>query len=307
MDVNQADCNFLPASASEIQDSAAQTLLQQIRRQPIEICTDLGKVNIPTAFACTEPASIPSPQRLSPMLCLPGFDSSLLEYRYLLPLLAGQQQCWAVDWYGCGFTAYNPRLTVHPVHIRQHLFTIIRRWIGQPVMLIGASLGGAVALDFALHHPEFVKALVLLDSVGFSGHFPLGASCPSAILEVGADWLHLRKQMTLTAALALSMPSLVVEGLRCAQLHQQMPGWKNAITTFCQSGGYADLSSRIGEVSQPTLLLWGVSDDVLGTGDALRFRQAIPESQLVWVSQAGHAPHIEQPHTVAKHLLSFAT
>lgn len=239
------------------------------------------------------------------MLCLPGFDSSLLEYRYLLPALALQQQCWSVDWYGCGFTAYCPQLPVHPDYIRQHLYTIIRHWIGQPVVLIGASLGGAVALDLALHHPECVQSLVLLDSVGFSGHFPFGPYCPSVILERGADWLRLRKQMAYVTATSLSMPSSIIETLRCSQLHQEMPGWEKAIASFCQSGGYSALASRISSVSHPTLVMWGVSDDVLGTGDALRFRQHITDSQLVWISQAGHAPHMDQPQTVAKHLLAY--
>jgi pimeloyl-ACP methyl ester carboxylesterase len=51
-----------------------------------------------------------------------------------------------------------------------------------------------------------------------------------------------------------------------------MPGWKEAIISFSQTGGYADLSDRMGQIQHPTLILWGRSDDILGTQDAARFQ-----------------------------------
>jgi pimeloyl-ACP methyl ester carboxylesterase len=212
-----------------------------------------------------------------------------------------------VDLFGSGFTEYVPTLAVNPQTIRQHLLSVVETWIGQPVMLVGASLGGAVAIDFALNYPNWVRSLVLIDSVGFSGSFPVGQFLPHPLIELGANWLHFRKQAALTAALAFPMidPTLV-DALRCSLLHHEMPGWKGAIASFTQSGGYANLGDRIAQVNHPTLILWGEADDVLGTDDATKFEQAISGSQLIWIREAGHVPHFDRPQSVATHLLTFA-
>jgi len=77
-------------------------------------------------------------------------------------------------------------------------------------------------------------------------------------IELGANWLHFRKQAALAAALAFPMidPTLI-DPLRCSLLHHEMPGWKAAIASFSQSGGYANLRDRIAQVQHPTLILWG--------------------------------------------------
>ena len=85
-----------------------------------------------------------------------------------------------------------------------------------------------------------------------------------------------------------------------------MPGWDEAIISFTKSGGYANLSQRIAQLPQPTLVLWGEHDDVLGTEDANKFEQAIADSQLVWIKQAGHTPHLEQLQAIAEVILTFS-
>lgn len=311
--------DFLPPDTVEIQDSDAIVLLQQIQRRIVQVSCQAAthllpdrSVEIATAYVHSVPDRVTSDQLKSsfsnpPILLLHGFDSSLLEFRRLIPLLANRHKIWAIDLFGAGFTAYIPTLAVTPQTIRQHLLSVITTWIDQPVILVGASLGGAVAIDFALHYPNWVRSLVLIDSVGFSGSFPVGQFLPQPLIELGADWLYFRKQVALAAASVLpAMNPALIDALRCALLHQQMPGWKAAITSFTQSGGYANLSDRIAAIQHPTLILWGTDDDVLGTTDATRFKQAIPGSQLVWIQQAGHVPHFDQPQSVADLLLAFA-
>ena len=130
---------------------------------------------------------------------------------------------------------------------------------------------------------------------------------PNPLLELGADWLYLRKHTALAAASVLPIiDSVLIDALRCSLVHQEMPRWKAAIASFTQSGGYADLAKRIPEIAHPTLILWGEADDVLGTTDATQFEQAISGSHLVWIRQAGHVPHFDQPQAVGTHLLTFA-
>ena len=299
--------DFLPPSVVDIQDSEAIALLQQLERQVVQVPFEQGTTAIATTYVHHCPDQSASQPNAAPILLLHGFDSSLLEFRRLLPLLANSHETWALDLFGSGFTEYVPTLAVNPQTIRQHLLRVVETWIGQPVMLVGASLGGAVAIDFALNYPNWVRSLVLIDSVGFSGSFPVGQFLPHPLIELGANWLHFRKQAALTAALAFPMidPTLV-DALRCSLLHHEMPGWKGAIASFTQSGGYANLGDLIAQVNHRTLILWGEADDVLGTDDATKFDQSISGSQLIWIQKAGHVPHFDQPQSVATHLLTFA-
>jgi pimeloyl-ACP methyl ester carboxylesterase len=305
--------DFLPVSAAEIQDAEAIALLQQIQRRVVQVPLEADTTAVATAYA-HDASDLPPSPNAAPILLLHGFDSSLLEFRRLLPLLAGSHETWVIDQFGSGFTQYVPTLAVNPQTIRQHLLSVLESWIGQPVILVGASLGGAVAIDFALHYPDWVRSLVLIDSVGFSGSFPVGQFLPHPLIELGADWLYFRKHAALAVASILPMPNpTLIDALRCSLLHQEMPGWKSAIISFTQSGGYGNLGElarvsqkqRLAEITHPTLILWGEADDVLGTADAARFEQAISNSQLVWIQQAGHVPHFDQPQAVAAHLLDF--
>ncbi|XGV99490.1 MAG: alpha/beta fold hydrolase [Leptolyngbya sp. BL-A-14] len=240
------------------------------------------------------------------MLLLHGFDSSLLEFRSFLPLLAGQHEVWAVDWLGFGFTERPPNVAVNPITIRQHLYATWQQLMHQPMILVGASLGGAVAIDFALAYPQCVSKLVLIDSVGFSGSFPIGQWLFPPIDYVAARWLAVRKQVALQVLMASKNPDLkLIDTVRCSLLHQTMPGWHESIISFTKCGGYANLNQRIAQLHPPTLILWGEQDDVLGLEDASKFQQAIARSQLFWIKQAGHVPHLEQPHATAEALLSF--
>ncbi|MER3478044.1 MAG: alpha/beta hydrolase, partial [Leptolyngbya sp. ERB_1_2] len=291
--------DFLPSSAAAIRDVEAIALLQQLKRR---VVTQSYK-DIETAYVHT--AAERSAAHTAAIVLLHGFDSSLLEFRRLFPRLATQHETWAIDLLGSGFTE-SINVTVNSQTIRQHLLSLIQTWIKRPVILVGASLGGAVAIDFALHCPDWVRALVIIDSVGFSGSFPVGKALPRPLIELGADWLHFRKQAALTAALTLPIfDSMLIDAIRCSLLHQEMAGWKEAIVSFTQSGSYGDLSDRIEQVQHPTLILWGKADDVLGIKDATRFKQVISESQLIWVEKAGHVPHLDQPEAIAAQLLRF--
>jgi len=235
------------------------------------------------------------------IVLLHGFDSSLLEFRAIVPLLAQQHSVWAIDLLGFGFSKRQPQMAVNPTRIRQHLYQVWQQ-INQPIVLVGASMGGAVAIDFALHHPTCVEAVVLIDSVGFSGSFS-GQWLPPALDELATGWLRWRKQAALTAA-TLSSNLLLIDAIACSLLHQDLPYWGDAIASFTRSGGYTHLSNRIAQLQHPTLILWGTTDDVLGTADAFRFEQAIAHSQLHWLP-CGHVPHLELPQATVHSILTF--
>ena len=167
-------------------------------------------------------------------------------------------------------------------------------------------MGGAAALDFALTYPDCVAALVLIDSAGFAAGpamgklmFPPLDSWATAFLRNPA----VRRKISVNA---YHDPGWVTPDAElCAALHLQCPGWKEALIAFTKSGGYNFLAPNIRQVSRPTLIIWGQQDRILGVKDADRFAQAIADSQLRWIPQAGHVPHLEKPLETATAMIEF--
>ena len=108
-----------------------------------------------------------------PVLLLHGFDSSFLEFRRLAPLLAASgAQLFIPDLFGFGFCPRPAAADYGPSGVLRHLELLVRA-IGQrnpaPLGLIGASMGGAVAVELARHLPQQVERLLLLAPAGLTG------------------------------------------------------------------------------------------------------------------------------------------
>jgi pimeloyl-ACP methyl ester carboxylesterase len=150
---------FLPSQVKQIQDADGIALLQYIER--IAITTPLSSQPILTTY-------IHQGSTGTPILLLHGFDSSILEFRLLFPLLVPYNETWAVDLLGFGFTQRQQELNYSPSAIKTHLYHFWETAIAQPVILVGASMGGATAIDFTLSYPQIVKSLVLINSIGYT-------------------------------------------------------------------------------------------------------------------------------------------
>lgn len=242
----------------------------------------------------------------TPILLLHGFDSSVLEFRRLLPLLAAENETWAVDMLGFGFTDRIAGIPFSPTAIGTHLYYFWKTLITTPVILIGASMGGAAAIDFTLTHPEAVKKLVLIDSAGFTSGSAMGKFMFPPFDYLAAEFLRnprIRESISRTAYKNQSLAS--VDAQLCGALHLHMPNWHQALIAFTKSGGYSSFRDKIAQIEQAALILWGEYDRILGPADADKFKRAITHSKLVWIKDCGHVPHLEKPQITAQHILAF--
>ena len=65
----------------------------------------------------------------------------------------------------CGFgSSGGADIKLGPAQKRAHLRAFLREVVGRPVTLVGTSLGGAMAIDYAVSHPEELHKLVLVDA-----------------------------------------------------------------------------------------------------------------------------------------------
>ena len=287
---------FLPQEVNFLTNQDSVYLASRIKRYSLS--TLIAAQDIATAY-------VKLGTNENPILLLHGFDSSMLGFRHLIPYLA-DNQTWAIDLLGFGFTERLANLTYSADHIREHLASFWQSMIKRPVTLVGVSMGGAAAIDFTLSYPEAVSKLVLINSVGYNGSFPIGRVLPQPIVELGTEFWRQRRYQSLFWGKPWGMLDEKTEDvIRCAALPSFMPNWDLAINSFTSSGGYDRLSDRIALVNKPTLILWGEKDDVLGTASASKFERAIANSKLIWLPGMGHSPQWSHPEIVAAHILKF--
>ncbi len=289
--------NFLPSEIAQLTEETSIALAQSIKQIPIT--TPLSKHPVVTTYVRQGNGG-------TPILLLHGFDSSVFEFRRLIPLLAAKNETWTVDLLGFGFTERLAGISVSTTVIKTHFYYFWKTLIDEPVILVGASMGGAAAIDFTLSYPEAVKKLVLIDCAGYKSPPNMGRFMVPPLGNLATAFLRnpkVRQRISINAYHDPSFASL--DAQLCAALHLKSQGWQQALIAFTKSGGYRSFGEKLSEIKQPTLILWGESDRILGTGDAHKFKAAIAHSQLIWIKDCGHVPHLEQPQVTAKHILEF--
>ena len=157
------------ADTSFVQEAEAQFALARHYRADVE--TSYGSVS--TSF-CRAGKGNAGPK----LLFMHGADASFFEWRYMLSRLSDAYDCTAIDWWGGGWTDRRPiydRSVQQPTppqpwpDIAEHIRCFAEQQLGsQPIVLVGASLGGAAAIDVAARYPDLVKGLILVDAGGES-------------------------------------------------------------------------------------------------------------------------------------------
>ena len=234
-----------------------------------------------------------------PLLLLHGFDSSHLEFRRLAPLLAVDHRLYIPDLYGFGFCPRPTQADYGPAGVLRHLESLLaaiaEREGEQPLGLIGASMGGSVAVELARIRPQRIARLLLLAPAGLTGRpMPL----PPLLDQLGVRFLSLPGVRRGLCRSAFADPARDVGApeLEIASLHLRSPGWDRALAAFARSGGFAGCGEPL--PPQPLAVLWGAEDRILRP-PLKRAAQALLGDRVQELPACGHLPHIDQPQRVA--------
>ncbi|MCO5596601.1 hypothetical protein L7F22_050667 [Adiantum nelumboides] len=90
------------------------------------------------------------------------------------------------------------------------------------------------------------------------------------------------------------------------RLHCLMPGWAKASVDFMLSGGY-NVASRISKIRKETLVIW-VEENRIISKDSFNhhsFQRGLTVFRVVFMSNSGHLPHVEDPEAVATLISDF--
>ncbi|MEZ5014372.1 MAG: alpha/beta hydrolase [Chitinophagales bacterium] len=170
-------------------------------------------------------------------------------------------------------------------------------WKGyQNVTVLGNSLGGHIALIYALQNMDTVKAIVL---TGSSGLFEsaMGDSYPKR-----GDYDYIKKKAELT----FYDPKFATKEL-IDELFDIVNDRNKVIRVLAtaKSAIRQNLAEEVSKLTQPTLLIWGNNDTITPPFVGEEFHKLIPNSQLFFIDKCGHAPMMEQPEEFNRYLRDF--
>ncbi|CAL0318199.1 unnamed protein product [Lupinus luteus] len=326
--------SFLPNQVHRIQDPLARKLALRIQRLPVPVRFSEN----PIMSSCVKPLM---QRKETPVVLLHGFDSSCLEWRYAYPLLEESGfETWAIDILGWGFSdlglfyylaycmsvltsflyhffvlfsiffSFYPSEKLPPCDVvskRDHFYQFWKSYIKRPMILVGPSLGSAVAIDFAVNYPEAVEKLVLIDASVYAEGTGNLATLPKAVAYAGVNLLKsfpLRLYVNYLNASTNKSFGTTLDWTNVGRLHCLMPWWADATVDFMTSGGY-NVASLIGKVKQKTLIIWGENDLIISNRLAVQLHCELPDAIIRQIPNCGHLPHVERPDSVVKLIVEF--
>lgn len=246
-----------------------------------------------------------------------GITSSSATWDPVIPALAEQVHVIAPDLLGHG-QSDKPRADYSLGGFATQIRDLLEYLGHERVTIVGHSLGGGVAMQFAYQHVENCERLVLVDSGGLgrevswalrAGTFP-GAEL---VLPMIAN-RHVRNAGAAATRLLPRLPiHLRPSALEFARGYSTLAesparsAFVHTLRSVVEPGGQrvSAFDRLYLTEGRPTLIVWGKLDTVIPVAHAYEAHRAIPGSVLEVFEQSEHFPHMDEPGRFARVLLGF--
>ena len=228
----------------------------------------------------------------STLVFLHGMFGGLSNFEYLIDQLSGYYRIFVPEIPLYNFSKKNlsiPKLSKWLEHI------LTNHEIKHSILL-GNSMGGHIALEYALHNTEKVEALVLSGSSGlFENDF--GNSKPR---RGDRDYIRERAEMTFYDNSFVDA-ALVDEILEVVQSTRKLL----RLLKLARATHSYNMENLLGEIHHEVLLIWGKNDVITPPEVGESFAEKLPNATLKWIDKCGHAPMMERPERFYEYLKDF--
>lgn len=259
-----------------------------------------------------------------PALLVHGLGGSALNWIAVAPQMAESHRVLAVDLAGFGQTPlFNRAATVRANANLVHAF--IERVIGEPVLLVGNSMGGHISIIEAADHPQYVAALVLVDAAVAGTRMrrfePMMVGAVAAISVPGLGQVMFDRRIRRLAAEQLVKQTLELVCADAASVDPEVvaahieltrergrlgPQNTRAFVQAFRSIGLRVANPRfwvkVAQVKAPGLIIHGALDRIVPVGAALELKRRRPDWKVEIIEHAGHVPMLETPDLFMKAL-----
>ncbi len=251
-----------------------------------------------------------------PLVLLHGVGDSAVDWSWVIPALGTKHRVIAVDFPGSGDSA-KPKREYSLEFLTEFLADFLNALEIQRAVLVGNSLGGLIALRYALSNPERVAGLVLVDSMGFSQLVnPILSNLTLPWYgELAIAWsktpLGAKQRAWSRAALLFANPLQVPNAWLAEQERLGLvPGFLEANLSILRSQLYVLGQKQIvleylPKIEMPTLVVWGINDLVLPNYQAQDAVSRLKQGHLALIPNCGHLPQVERPELFTDALNQF--
>jgi pimeloyl-ACP methyl ester carboxylesterase len=251
-----------------------------------------------------EAAASAADGRREPLLLIMGLGATLEWWQRLIPILTPRYRTIVYDNRGVGRSDVPPG----PYSIRQmaeDAAAVMDAAGLESAHVFGASMGGMIAQELALHHGSRVRSLILgCTACG-------GAHVVPASREVSIA-LGARKTMPREQALWTMAPYIFDEGTPRERIAEDIAVRLRA--TVSNDGYFAQLAAvrawegthdRLAGLTMPTLVIHGETDQLVPVENGRIVARAIPHARLVTIPHASHIFFTDQLEAASRALLEF--
>lgn len=233
-------------------------------------------------------------------------------FRGNFPVFAGQFRTIIMDMPGFGRSERPPLDRAYPRVAADHVLRLLDALGIEKAHLLGNSMGGYVALEFALVHPERVDRLVGMGPGGLAANL-LGPDPSEGARRLGDFMMAPSKTTmeawvdTMVANKAVVDDELIEERLANALAPGAM---ESAIAIFSSLGQHPEpvpMWARVRGIKAPTLITWGRDDRMLPVEGALFGFRQMPNAELHIFSRCGHWAQVERKTEFERLVIDFLT
>jgi esterase len=239
-----------------------------------------------------------------PLVILHGLFGSLNNWHSHATFLGQDFRVFAVDQRNHGGSPHAPVMSY--AAMAEDLLEFIQRHQIAPAMLIGHSMGGRTAMQFAVTHPQHVKKLLVVDM-----HPQADPPSHTHILDAmhSVDFTHVRSREDVDGILASSVPDIAERQLLLTNLKRASDGtfrWKIHLDSI--RTGYGELIGAVtakGRYTGPTLFLTGGRSSLVKTTDRPGILAMFPRAEFIEIPQAGHWVQVDAPEDFRRIVREF--
>ncbi len=234
-----------------------------------------------------------------------GVGDNLNIWYNQVPVFSKYFSVLAYDVRGHGLSGLTEEVITTKI-LAEDLHSLLTALNIQETLLLGHSMGGRIAISFALKHPEMVRALVLCSCVGPG---PKAEDVLKTIEDVKREGLEgvIKEKLnrTFSPGFIEKHPELIEKYRRI--LHKtDVKAYLRFMQPLIQPEKTITDYSYLNKISCPTMIIVGGNDPVCAPASGREAQQAIPGAKLE-ILPTGHTPALERPEEFNKIVLSFLT